>query len=116
VQFRICLLTPVSGLLQYEFDNDEIYCSELVFRAFLESTGEQLGEVVSLGELRWSKYEGLIREMIGGELPLERTPWHLSRARRLELIYRSGTGPQPHTRHISVAARGERMLRCVKRR
>jgi Permuted papain-like amidase enzyme, YaeF/YiiX, C92 family len=87
--------------MQYEFDDEEIYCSELVFSAFLESTGEQLGDVVSLGELQWKRYEDLIRGLAGGELPLERkmiTPWHLSRAKQLELIYKSppdGALPPP---------------------
>jgi hypothetical protein len=84
--------------IQYEFDEDKIYCSELVFRAFLESTGEQLGEVVSLGELDWQQYEDFIRGITGGELPLDRrmiTPWHLSRARQLELIFQSEG--DPHT-------------------
>ena len=84
--------------IQYEFDDDKIYCSELVFRAFLESTGEQLGEVVSLGELDWKHYEDFIRGITGGELPLDRrmiTPWHLSRAKQLELIFQSEG--EPHT-------------------
>jgi hypothetical protein len=87
--------------MQYEFDDEKIYCSELVFRAFLESTGEQLGDVVSLRELQWTRYEDLIRDLAGGELPLERrmiSPWHLSRAKQLELIYQSppdGVLPPP---------------------
>ena len=79
-------------IFSYEFDDEKMYCSELVFKAFLESSGEQLGEVVSLGQLQWEGYEDFIRGITGGELPLERkmiTPWHLSRAKQLELIYES---------------------------
>jgi uncharacterized protein YycO len=78
--------------IRYEFDDEKMYCSELVFKAFLESTGEQLGEVVSLGQLQWEGYEDFIRGITGGELPLERkmiTPWHLSRAKQLQLVYQS---------------------------
>jgi cell wall-associated NlpC family hydrolase len=89
--------------IQYEFDDEKVYCSELVFKAFLESTGEQLGEVVSLGQLRWEGYEDFIRGITGGELPLERkmiTPWHLSRAKQLQPIYESllkgGSAPNMH--------------------
>jgi hypothetical protein len=89
--------------IQYEFDDEKVYCSELVFKAFLESTGEQLGEVVSLGQLRWEGYEDFIRGITGGELPLERKmimPWHLSRAKQLQPIYESllkgGSAPNMH--------------------
>ncbi|MGC3966582.1 MAG: YiiX/YebB-like N1pC/P60 family cysteine hydrolase [Pirellulales bacterium] len=79
--------------LRYEFDDRALYCSELVFKAFQEATGEECGRVVTLGELNWQPYEKFIRFLDGGGLPLERrmiTPKHLSEAEQLTPVFRKG--------------------------
>ncbi|MDQ8205862.1 hypothetical protein, partial [Pelagicoccus sp. SDUM812003] len=74
--------------IQYDFDDEKIYCSELIFKAFRDVFHEDLGEVVTLGDLDWRPYEEFIRS-IDPSLPLERkmiTPRHLSEAAQLEPV------------------------------
>jgi uncharacterized protein YycO len=76
--------------IQYEFDDEKIYCSELVFKAFKQATAEDLGEVVELGTLDWRAHEGFIRGITGGDLPLSRlmiTPRDLARASQLRPVH-----------------------------
>jgi hypothetical protein len=76
--------------IRYDLDDEKIYCSELVFKAFRAAFGQDLGRLVSLRELNWRPYEKLIRQIEGGAPPLERqiiTPGNLARAPQLERIY-----------------------------
>jgi hypothetical protein len=73
----------------YRFDNEAIYCSELIYNAVKEATGHELGKIERLGELDWKPYEKIIIA-IQGYVPLERemiTPAALARAPELNLIY-----------------------------
>lgn len=73
----------------YQFDNEEIYCSELIFNAVQEATGVELGTIEMLGDLNWKPYEQTIIA-IQGYVPLDRemiTPVSLSRAPELFLVY-----------------------------
>lgn len=75
---------------RYRMDDERIYCSELVYKAYLAASGESMGELVALGELSWEPFERLIRRLEGGAPPLKRvmiTPRHLSEAEQLELIF-----------------------------
>lgn len=77
--------------IQYDFDDEKIYCSELIFKAFKTVYGEELGEVVKLGDLNWEPHEAFIRH-IAPSLPLERkmiTPQHMADAAQLEQIFES---------------------------
>ena len=56
----------------YAPDDSEIYCSELVFRAYQRGLGMKIGDWQKLGELRWQPFEKFIRSMEQGELPLDR--------------------------------------------
>ncbi len=71
-------------------DDEAIYCSELIYDAYAEATGgEQLGELVRLGELNWRPYEATIRHFEGGPAPLDRemiTPRDLAKAEQLMQI------------------------------
>jgi hypothetical protein len=58
--------------VHYAMDDERIYCSELVEKAFATATGRPLGKRTRLGELNWQPYKALIREIEGGNLPLER--------------------------------------------
>ena len=76
----------------YRFDNDEIYCSELIYNAVKEATDTELGVIEKLGDLNWKPYEQTIIN-IQGYVPLDRemiTPVALSRAPELFLVYPEG--------------------------
>ena len=79
--------------MRYDFDDEKLYCSELIYKAFREATGEECGAVCRLGELNWRPYETFIRMLEGGDLPLERrmiTPRAVSEATQLKLVLRKG--------------------------
>lgn len=77
--------------IEYDFDDEKIYCSELIFKAFRSVFDEDLGEVVTLGDLDWEPYEDFIIS-IDASLPLERkmiTPKHLSEAKQLDPVLKT---------------------------
>ena len=76
---------------RYRFDSENIYCSELIFRGWKAATGEDLGKVVKLGDLKWERYKPVIEAIEGqGNLPLDRemiTPRDMAKAKGLKRIY-----------------------------
>ena len=75
--------------IHYSFDEERIYCSELIFKAVKAATGCRLGKTELLGELNWRPYEAFIRS-IEGRIPLDRemiTPESLSEAPELTKVY-----------------------------
>lgn len=73
----------------YDFDDQRIYCSELVFKAVRTATGVSLGKVERLGDLNWEPHAAFIRS-IEGYVPKNRemiTPRSLSAAKELTLVY-----------------------------
>lgn len=82
--------------IRYRMDDEAIYCSELVWKAFKQVTDIELGFLTRLGDLSWRPYEEVIRMIEEGGLPLEReiiTPVELSRSEILEKVYRRGFTP-----------------------
>lgn len=82
---------------RYRLGDDEIYCSELVFRGYQAATGNQpLGELRTLGSMNWRPYTAVIQkyEECGPEnLPLDRlmiTPRDLAVAPQLEQVFSWG--------------------------
>lgn len=78
---------------KYKMDDDFLYCSELIYKAFKQATGEELGELDKLGELNWKPFEKTIIKYEGGPPPLERaiiTPVAVSRAAQLMKIFSNG--------------------------
>ena len=76
--------------IRYDLDEEKIYCSELVFKAFRKAVGEDLGRIVKLKDLNWQPNVALIRKMEGGTVPLELeiiTPVNLSQANQLECVF-----------------------------
>jgi hypothetical protein len=74
---------------RYDFDDEFIYCSELVYKAFDKIYGEKLGKLEHLGDLDWRPFTKTIERFEGGPPPLDRmiiTPGNLSRARQLTLV------------------------------
>ena len=75
----------------YDFDDEKIYCSELLWKATRDATGVKLCKIQKLGELKWQPYEDVIRYLEKGALPLERamiTPRSVTEDPRLEQIFR----------------------------
>jgi hypothetical protein len=76
--------------IHYDLDDAAIYCSELIYKSFRRVTGEEMGRLQMLGELKWLPYTDVIKQIEGGRLPLERkmiTPRSLSEAAQLEKIF-----------------------------
>ena len=75
---------------RYRLDDERIYCSELIYKAFKDATGEDMGQLVRLGDLDWKPYESTIRKYEGGEPPLDRlmiTPRDLAKAPQLNPVF-----------------------------
>lgn len=74
--------------IHYRFDDEFIYCSELIQKAVRDATGRVIGKNQKLGELNWRPFEPIIRE-IEGSLPLDRemiTPRALTEAPELSKV------------------------------
>ena len=75
---------------RYRWDDEHIYCSELIYKSFQRSSGLILADFVKLKDLHWKKYEAFIRNLDGGNLPLERAmilPISLLRSDKVTLVY-----------------------------
>lgn len=57
---------------RYAPEDNEIYCSELVYNVFDRQFGKKLGIWQKLGDLDYHDHVLFIRKMEGGNLPLER--------------------------------------------
>ena len=77
--------------VRYRMDDDYIYCTELIYKAYRASSGgQQLGELVRLGDLNWRPYESTIKHFERGPVPLDRgitTPKAMAQADQLELVF-----------------------------
>ena len=74
----------------YAPDDAFIYCSELVYKAYERSFGVSIGTWQTLGSLNWQPFEGYIREVENGRLPLDRpmiTPVAVTRSDQLVQVY-----------------------------
>ena len=78
---------------KYTMDDGELYCSELIYKGFKNATGEEMGQLVTLGDLNWKPYKNFIESIAGEVSPLKRvliTPKHLSEAEQLVKIFSFG--------------------------
>lgn len=75
---------------RYKMDDERIYCSELIYKAYRAATGGgEAGRLVRLGDLKWQGYERTIIDLEGGPVPVDRemiTPRDLALAPQLELF------------------------------
>ncbi len=79
--------------IHYDFDDANIYCSELLWKATRDATGVKPGKIQKLGELQWQPWEPVIRHLENGNLPLDRemiTPRAITEDLRLEMVFRAG--------------------------
>lgn len=76
---------------RYRFDDQAIYCSELIYRGWKSATGTGLGKTVQLRELNWQPYRKVIVALEGTEeIPLTReiiTPRDLAQATELKRVW-----------------------------
>ena len=74
--------------IHYSMDDEAIYCSELIYKAYLKVSGRGLGKMTKLRELDWRPPEAIIRS-IDGQVPLDRemiTPLALFEAPELKEV------------------------------
>lgn len=82
-----------SGLpydIKYEMDDEKIYCSELIYKAFKTATDEELGELKALGEMNWKPYAKTIEYFESGPVPTKRmmiTPVAVSKSTSLNNVF-----------------------------
>ncbi|MCE1245898.1 MAG: hypothetical protein LWY06_04575 [Firmicutes bacterium] len=75
---------------QYEWDDDKIYCSELVYKSYKQGAGVELCKFKKLGDLEYRGHEEFIKKLMNGELPLDRemiTPVDIFKSAELKTIY-----------------------------
>jgi hypothetical protein len=75
---------------RYRLDDEFIYCSELLYKAYYDATGVRMGTLTKLGQMNWQPYRATIEKYERGPVPLDRdmiTPVDLSRARELQWVY-----------------------------
>ena len=78
---------------RFRWDDQAIYCSELVHKAVRDATGTQLGKMEKLGSLNWKPHEATIRALEGGDPPLTRemvTPVSITRDPKLKRAFVTG--------------------------
>ena len=72
-------------------DDELIYCSELVYKAFKDATDQGLGRLQKLGELNWKPYKKVIAKYARmDEVPVERimiTPRAVAESEMLEQVH-----------------------------
>ncbi len=75
---------------EYNLDDDNLYCSELIYKAFRRGAGITLGKKEALGSLNWKPNEMFIRRLSKGEIPLDReiiTPDSLVKSSNVKIVY-----------------------------
>ena len=78
---------------RYAPEDRDIYCSELVFKAYRDAFKVELGSWEELGTLNWKPFEPFIRSLEDGNLPLQRpmiTPVGVTRSPLLKRVYPPG--------------------------
>jgi hypothetical protein len=91
VELREFLGRPYDFRVQ--MDDEFLYCSELIWKAWKNATGEEMGKLVTLGDLNWKPFEQTVRKYEQGPPPLDRemiTPKDLSEAPQLRRVHRGG--------------------------
>ena len=76
--------------IRYAPEDDEIYCSELVYKVYDRALDIKIGEWERFGDLNWKPFEAFIRELEKGPVPLDRpmiTPVGLTRSDLVEKVF-----------------------------
>ncbi len=75
---------------RFGWDDDALYCSELVRKAYARGAGVEYGRMEKLGTLRVEKLGPALKERYGGKVPLELelvTPASLAEDARLRVVH-----------------------------
>jgi len=75
--------------VKYKMDDEEIYCSELIYKAYKDSTNKKMGKLYSLGEMNWKPYKKIIEKYEEGDVPINRkmiTPRDLAKSKYIEKV------------------------------
>jgi uncharacterized protein YycO len=75
---------------QYEWDEEKVYCSELVYKSYERGAGIKLCGFKKLGELEYRGHEEFIKTLMDGQLPLDRqmiTPADIYTSGELKMVY-----------------------------
>lgn len=75
--------------IHYELDDEKIYCSELIWKAWRDAGGSDLGTLEKLGAMNWQPHREVIVS-IEGRVPLERemiTPRAVAEAAQVEKVF-----------------------------
>lgn len=92
--------------IQYELDDEKIYCSELVYKAYRDATkgADALGRVQRFGELNWHPYKDDVVHYHGSEgLPLDRevvTPVSLTWSEQMDKVFELRTAVSQTAKHV----------------
>ena len=76
---------------RYRMDDEKIYCSELLYKGFRKTYGEELGKPKKLGDMNWKLYVKTIMKYEGGPVPPDRqiiSPRAVSEAEQVELVFK----------------------------
>lgn len=75
--------------IRYRMDDEKIYCSELIYKAYKNTCGEELGTLTKLGDLNWQPYIKTIEYYEKGPVPKDRlmvTPVSISKSSLVEKV------------------------------
>lgn len=76
--------------MRYAMDDENIYCSELYWKAFKNVSGIELSKTEKLSDLNWKPYIQNIEFFEKGPVPMDRemvTPMALAKSTDLDLVY-----------------------------
>jgi hypothetical protein len=76
---------------RYRMDDERIYCSELVYKAFRKTYGESLGKPKKLKDMNWKPFVATIKKYEKGPVPLDRpiiSPRAIAEAEQVEIVSR----------------------------
>ena len=78
---------------KYELSENKLYCSELIYHAWMKTAGQKMGKLTKIGDLNWKPHQKTIEKYNGGPMPLDRqmiSPIELSKAGQLQRVYNHG--------------------------
>lgn len=75
--------------IHYRMDDENIYCSELIYKGYKQATGAELGTLTRLRDLNWKPYKKTIEYFEKGQVPMDRkmvTPVSIAKSPLVERI------------------------------
>jgi len=94
----------------YELDDEKIYCSELVYKAFNQALNIDVGKKERLRDLNWKPHQAFIRQLVRGNVPMDRvmvTPESLMHNKHLKLVYSTFPPRRSEPAHDNTILAGE---------